>query len=369
MNELVDGVREIVAREIAPRAAEVDLRGELPEGFALKLGERGLAGLALPEGYGGVGADLATFGACLEALGGGCASSAWALVSHSGCARALLAFGADAQKERLLPALAAGRLLGSAMAGTEAAGGSSAAGTRTRARRDGDGWVLDGNKEFISLAGLADLFLVMARTGDEPLALGCFLVEKSDPGVSFGRREELLGVRGLPVGGIGFAECRLPAERLLGAEAGGLAVMGAMGAWGLVGAAAASLGIAAVALADATAYVKERVVAGASLSTLPGVQRALGELAFELAGARAHLAQAIRDVEGVKGPPLPLFRAKLAATEAAVRITDRAMALYGAAGYSRALPAERRARDVRAFTIHFANNEVLKDMLSKAAVA
>ncbi len=368
MEEVLAGVRQFVAAEIAPRAVEVDRTQQLPAGLFRKLGEHGLAGLAVPERWGGVGVDLATFGACLEAVGGACASTAWALLAHSASARTILAFGSDAQKERLLPALAAGQLIGSALAATEAGGGSSLTGIRTSARRDGDGWVLNGSKEFISLAGVADLFVVMARTGEAPPALGCFLVEQHDGGFSVGRREELLGVRGVPVGGLVFAECKLGGERLLGAETGGFAVMGSMGAWGMVGAASAALGIASMAIEEATSHVKERVVDGTPLASLPSVQARVGDLRIEMARARAHVSQAIRDVEGLKGPPVPLFMAKLATTESAVQVVDRCATLYGAAGYSRALPAERRARDVRAFTMHWGNNEVFRATIRKGSL-
>lgn len=250
MQDLLDSVRRFCAGEIAPRAAEVDRSGRLPEGLFAKLGTQGLAGLALPARWGGIDADLALFGGCLEIIGGACASTAWALLAHTLSTRAILTAGTEAQKERWLPALAAGRSIGCAMAGTEAGGGSNPLGIRTRARRDGDGWVLDGSKAFISLAGLADLYVVMARTAEPPAALGCFVVERGDADFGFGRREELLGVRGVPVGELAFSDCGLPGDRLLGAESAGLVVMGAIGAWGLVGAASAALGIAGARVHD-----------------------------------------------------------------------------------------------------------------------
>lgn len=369
MQEVIDSVVRFVAGEVAPHAAEVDRSGRLPEGFLRKMGEQGLAGLAVPTRWGGVEADLATFAACIEIVGGACASTAWILLAHGMCARAIVGAGSDAQKDRLLPALAGGRLLGSAMAATEAGGGSNPLGIRTRARREGDGWLLDGSKEFITLSGLADVFVVMARTAEPPPALGCFLVEKGDSGFSFGRREELLGMHGVPVGGLAFTDCRLGGDRLLGADTGGLAVMGMAGAWGLAGAAAAAIGIASVALDETVAWLKERTVAGTPLAGLAGVQEAVGDCRMALASSRAGLAQAIRDLPAIKGPPLPLFMAKLAATESAVRVVDRCMTLHGVAGYSRALPMERRVRDVRAFAIHWGNNEVLRDNIRKASLA
>ena len=369
MQEVIAAVRQFISREIAPRAAEVDRTGQLPDGLWRKMSEQGLAGLVVPEHWGGSNADLATFAACLEALGGACASTAWILLAHCASARAILAAGSDAQKDRLLPALASGRLLGSAMAATEAGGGSNTTGIRTRARREAEDWVLDGSKEFITLSGLADVFVLMARTGEAPTSLACFLVEKGDGGFTFGRREEMLGLRGVPVGGLSLAGCRLGGDRLLGGETGALAVMGAFGPWGLVGAASAAVGIAVAALEDAASYVNERVVAGTRLATLLGVQAIVGDLRMETSGARALIAQGIREIDGKKGPPLPLFMAKLSATESAVRVVDRCLALHGAAGYSRALPVERRVRDVRAFTIHWGNNEVLRDTIRKASLS
>lgn len=287
MKEMIEAVRKFTAGEIAPHAAGVDRSGQLPQGLFRTLGEQGVAGLAVPQKWGGIGVDLASFAACLEVIAAGCASTAWVLLSHSASARTLVGAGTDAQKDHYLPQLASGQMVGSAMAGTEAGGGSNPMGMRTRASHDRGGWVLEGGKEFISLAGAADLYVVMARTGEPPPALGCFLVEKADTGLAFGRREELLGVRGVPVGGLALAQCRLGGERLLGAETGGLAVMGAMGSWGLAGAAAAAAGVAAAALDETSAYLRERVVAGAALASLPGVQSAMGELRSELAGARA----------------------------------------------------------------------------------
>lgn len=368
MKEMIETVRKFTAGEIAPHATDIDRSGQLPEGLFRKLGEHGLAGLVVPSKWGGVGADLSSFAACIEVIGGSCASTAWALLSHSACARTIVGAGSDEQKDRYLPQLASGQYIGSAMAATEAGGGSNPTGMITRARRNENNWQLDGGKEFISLAGMADLFVVMVRTAEPPPALGCFLVLKTDAGLSFGRREEFLGVHGVPVGGMSFSKVQLKTDRLLGAEAGGLAVMGAMGSWGLVGAAAAAIGIASTALDETNTYLKERVVAGTSLASMPKVQSTMGELRMELAGARSRLAQAIFDVEGLKGPPLPLFMAKISATESAVKIVDRCMTLFGAAGYSREFTIERHVRDVRAFTIHWGNNEVLRDTLVRGSI-
>lgn len=369
MQDMLESVQRFVAAEVAPQATAIDRTEQLPEGLWDKLAAQGLSALAVPTRWGGVEADLPLFAACFETLGAACASTAWTLLAHALAARALAVAGTPEQQERLLPGLASGQLKGSALVVTEAGGGSNPAVMGTRARRDGRQWQLDGSKQFISLAGAADLYVVMARTADTPGTLACFLVESGDAGFSCQGREDLLGVRGVPVGSMLFEQCRLPEDRLLGAENGGFGLLGAAGGWGMVGAAAAALGMAQASVQEVSAYLREREVGGAVLSSQPGVQQRLAQMHGELTGARARLDQAIASLGRVPGPPLALFTAKVEATEAAVRVIDICLGLYGGIGYSRELPLERRLRDVRAFTIHWGNNEVMRDSVRKMLAA
>lgn len=369
---LLRGIREFVAREVAPNAEAVDRSGELPPDLWRKLGAYGLLGLPIPTRWGGLGADLATNLAAIEALAGACGSTTWAYLVHCSAATAILAAGTEAQKDRYLPALAEGRLVGAAMAGTETGGGSNHLAIRTFARAEGDSYVLDGSKFFISQAGVADVYVAMVRTdhGNQPAALSCFLVERGDPGVSFPRREDTMGVRGVRIGEIVFDGCRLPAERLLGGLGGGIPVLLAISGYGGLGAAAAALGLAQAALDATRAHVKTRTVLDQPLAALAGVQVRLAEAYLDLAAARALVDAAVAWREsGAKGPPLPAWAAKIAATEAALRVIDRAIALHGAIGYSRTLPLERAYRDARAYCLHFGNNDTLRDNLAKALVA
>lgn len=370
--EIVRSIRELIAREIAPAAARVDEKGALSDGIWRRFGEHGLAGLIVPARWGGVGADTPTFLAAVEALGAACGSTAWAYLAHCAAERAILAVGSDAQKDRWLPGLVEGKWVGAAVAATETGGGSNPLAARTVARPDGDGFVLDGAKHFITLAGAADLYLVTARTRDAPgpAALSCFVVEKGDRGVSFGRREETHGMRGVPIGEILLDGCRVGGDRLPGGPGGMMAILGAIGSVALLGAAATALGMAQASLDAATEYVKTRKVLGEPLAAQPGVQAIVGDARFDLAGARAWLARAVAwFADGGKGPPVVAWMAKVAVTETALRVIDRSLALHGATGYSRALPLERALRDARALCIHWGNNDVLRDTLRKMSVA
>lgn len=369
---LIDGVRDFVERELVPTARAVDREREFPADRWEKLGEHGLTGLVIPTSRGGIGADSSTWLAAMEALAGGCASTAWALLAHSTVATGILALGTEAQKEHYLPALASARLIGGTLAATETGGGSNAASIRTFARREGEDYILDGGKFFITQAGVGDVFLVIARTETaiEPGSLSCFLVEKNDPGLRFGEREETMGLRGVPVREIFFDSCRVPADRLLGKPGAGLDVVGAVSATSVFGAAAGALGLAQAAMTVTVAHLRERTIVDQPMARIPTIQAQMARVALDLEGARAWLASGLAWLEsGARGVPLPMWLGKVAITEAAARVIDRCLRLHGAAGYSQALPLERYSRDVRAFAIHWGNNDVLMDVAGKTVLA
>ncbi len=368
--QLVRGVREFVAREIAPEAEHVDRSGQLPPDRWRKMGEHGIMGLMVPSEWGGVGADMSTVLAAIEAIAAGCGSTAWAYLAHCTACTAILAAGTEAQKDRYLPALADGRMIGAAMVVTETGGGSNHESIRTIAREEGDSYVLDGSKFFITQAGAADVYLVLARTGETSGPISCFLVEKDDGGLTFGSREETMGLRGVEIREMVFDGCRVPASRMLGPVGGGVGVMGAGGGFPGIGAAAAALGLAQAAVEATRKHLKERTVLGQPLGSIPGVQAQMGEVQFDMVGARAWLEYALAwRSQGAKGPPVPAWMAKVAVTEAALRVIDRCMALHGAVGYSRALPLERYYRDARAFCVHWGINDVLRSRIGQMASA
>ncbi len=369
---MINSIRDFAAREVAPTAQEVDRSGQFPEDRWKKLGEYGLTGLMIPTEWGGLGSDRATALAAIESLAGACGSTAWALLSHSVVAAGIAALGSDAQKSRYLPALARADLLGGTLAATETGGGSNPASIRTFARREGNEYVLDGSKFFISQAGAGDIYLVMARTErtQGPHALSCFVVEKTDAGLCFGKREDTMGIRGIQVREIFFDNCRLPVERLLGSVGEGSAVLGAVSSVAVLGAAAAATGVAQAAVDATIKHLRERTILDQPLAVNPAIQAHMARVALDLGGARAWLDRGLAWLEGgAKGAPLPLWMTKVAVTKAARRVVDHCLGLHGAAGYSRALSLERYYRDIRAFSIHWGNNDVLMDMVGKAVLA
>lgn len=198
----------------------------------------------------------------------------------------------------------------------------------------------------------------------------CLIALRDDPGVSFGAREETMGLRGLPICEIRFDACRLPADRLLGAPGGAMAVLGATGLVTVLGAAAAALGVAEAAFAATREHLQTRTILGQPLAANPAVQAAAVRIASDLDGAHARLAHGLAVMQsGVQGPPVALWLTKIAVTEAAADITLRCQKLFGAVGYSSALPIERHVRDVIPFGIHWGNNDALMDMAGKMLFA
>ncbi len=366
--EWMDGIQAFVAREIAPHAQALDRSGELPADYWPRMGAFGLTGLRVAQAHGGLEADLDTYFHALTTLAGACASSAWMLIGHTVVCAGIAALGSETQKACLLPRLASAEWVGGTLAMTEPTGGSSPAAVRTQARVDGEDYVLDGGKFFITQAGAADLYLVMAHVADAP-GLSCLLVQKTDPGLVFGQREHTLGLHGVQVREMHFEQCRIPRKRLLGAAGGGGAIMGVIGGVGVLGAGAAALGIAQAALEQTRGFLAERQVAGRALASIPAVQTQVAQLAFELESARAWLGHGLAWLSAPQGAPLPVWMAKVAITRTAARIVDQCLGLHGAMGYSQALPLERYLRDVRAFQIHWGNNEVLMDTATQTLFA
>ncbi|MFA5522588.1 MAG: acyl-CoA dehydrogenase family protein [Castellaniella sp.] len=359
--ELMDGIDVFVSRELASGAEALDRSGELPDGYWRKMGEFGLTALLVPEAFDGLAADTETYCAALAKVAGACASSAWMLIGHSVVCAAISALGSDAQKSRYLPRLARAELVGGTLAMTETGGGSNPAAVVAQARQEGNTIILDGGKFFITQAGGADVYIVMARMPDTP-GLSCLLVEKDDAGLSFGQREHTLGLHGVQVREMHFDQCRLPSDRLLGVAGGGGAIMAVLGSAGVLAAGAAALGMAEAAVQQTRAFLEARIVAGQRLADIPAIRTRMVQMVLELEGARAWLGHGLDWLRNPRpGAPLPLWMAKVSLTRTASRLIDECLGLHGAMGYSQALPLERWWRDARAFQIHWGNNEVLMD--------
>mgnify|MGYP001112110470 CR=1 FL=1 len=359
----------IAKQELAPRAAEVDRKSTFPWDGVRKLAQAGFLGMMVPESMGGGGADNLSFVLAVEAIARGCASTASVFVAHAVVAGALTVAGTDEQKSRFLPALTAGRRLG-AYALTEPASGTNPFATTTKAVSNEDEFVVNGTKTFITSSEEAEVYVVILRTDKArtPADLSALIIEKGASGFSFGKKEDHMGLRGGSDGELIFQDCRVPRTNLLGAENGYFAILPKFEGLVMLGAAAISLGIADAAVDAAINHGKSREVAGQSIGNYQGVQYLVAEMNTALASAKALTYSAAEQLDG-KGwqppSPLPLYMAKLCATETAIDVTHKAMQVHGGTGYSRELPLERYYRDARGGTLHFLTSEMLKGMLGR----
>ncbi len=358
--------RKMAQEELATRAAQVDREQIFPRDGLGKLAEAGYLGMTVPKAMGGGGADTLSFVLVTEAIASGCASTALVFLTHAAVARALAAAGSDEQRDRILPALLAGRL--AALAATEPASGSNPLAITTKATSNGDEFVVNGNKHFITGAEEAEVYLVLVRTDQakSPADLSALVIEKGTPGFSFGKKEDNMGLRGTSDGELIFEDCRVPRTNLLGAENGYLAVMPKFVGLAMLGCAGISLGIAQTAVDAAIEHAKTREIAGQAIGQYQGVQYLIAEMSTALAAARALTYSAAQQLDGQQPPsPLPLYMAKLYATEMAIDVTHKALQVHGGTGYSRELPLERYYRDARGLTLHFTPSEMLKGVLGK----
>ena len=365
-------VREVVSDRIAPHAAEVDETATFPQAAYDALRSADLHAVHVPEEYGGNGADALAACLVIEEVARGCASSSLIpAVNKLGSLPVLLA-GTQAQKEQWLRPLADGTAL-FCYALSERDAGSDVASMRTRAVRDGESWILNGTKCWITNAGEGDSYTVFAVTdpdAERGRHISAFLVSKTDPGVSFSNGEKKLGIKGSPTREVILTDCRIPADRLLGARGQGMSIAMRTLDHTRVTIAAQALGIAQGALDLAASYVKQRVQFGKPISANQGVQFMLADMAMKLEAARAltYLA-AWKSERG--DADLTYFSAasKCVASDAAMAITVDAVQLLGGYGYTRDFPAERMMRDAKITQIYEGTNQVQRIVLARELLA
>jgi butyryl-CoA dehydrogenase len=355
---LREQVRRFAEERIRPGVAERDRERRFPQEIVRELGELGLLGMLVDEEHGGAGADVLSYAIAVEELARVCPATAVTVsVSNSVACWPISRFGNVALKSRALPELAGGAL--GAFGLTEPGAGSDPASLRTTARRDGDGWVLDGEKAWITNAGLARFYVVFART--DPAAgkrgISAFVVEAPAPGFSVGEPEHKLGLRASRTAPIFFDRCRVAAENLLGAEGEGLRIAMATLDHSRVGIAAQAVGIHQRALELAIAYARERVQFGVPISHHQAVAFKIAEMATELAAARA-LAHRAASAAHTKDAGRLAAEAKLYASEAANRACQASLQLHGGNGFHDDYEISRLYRDVRVTTIYEGTNEM-----------
>jgi alkylation response protein AidB-like acyl-CoA dehydrogenase len=369
---LRETVRELAEAKIAPFAAAVDAQARFPAEALAALTGASLHAVHVPEAYGGEGADALAAVIVIEEVARACASSSLIPAVNKLGTVPLLLSGSEELKHKYLPPLARGDALFS-YALSEAGAGSDAAAMRTRAVRDGDWWVLNGTKMWISNAGVSQYYTVMAVTepGRGARGISAFVVEKTDPGVSFGAPEKKLGIKGSPTRTVVLEDTRIPATRIIGAEGTGFKTALATLDHTRITIAAQALGIAQGALDYALGYVKQRRQFGQVIADFQGIQFMLADMAMRLEAARqlTYHAAALseRAMTGIRVPELTFISsaAKTMASDTAMAVTTDAVQLLGGYGYVTDYPVERMMRDAKITQIYEGTNQVQRMVMAR----
>jgi len=356
---------------VAPRAAEIDRTGEFPWDVINAAAELGLLGVPIPEEYGGVGADGLAFALLIEEIAGACGSTALTIAAHTGLVCVpLLLFGNEEQKRRYLTPLAEGKMLG-AFGLTEPQAGSDAGATRTAAVRDGNEFVINGQKVFTTNGSIAGVIIVTAVTDPEAGRRGIsnLIVPADAPGVSFGQDQEKMGLHGSVTSQVYFQDCRVPVENLLGRPGEGFKQFLQVLDGGRIGIGAMSVGIAQAALRAARNYALEREQFGQRIADFQAISFMLADMATQLEAARwlVYRAAWLKD----RGLPhtTEAAMAKLFASEAAERICHKAIQIHGGYGYTTEYPVERYYRDVRLTEIGEGTSEIQRLVIARRLLA
>jgi len=368
---LRDSVRRFAEEVVRPRAREIDESGEFPRGFFDQAGELGLAGVAVPEEYGGAGMDTVSYCLVIEEISRVCATSGVILsVNNSLVCDPLLKFGSEEQKREFLQPLASGAKLG-CFALTEPGAGSDAAGLRATATRDGDDYVLNGSKVFITNGTDADVALVFATLDPEKKHKGivAFIVPMDTPGMSRGGHEYKLGVNASGTTELSFEDMRIPAAQRLGEEGDGFKVAMSTLDGGRVGISAQAVGIAQGAFEEALAYAQEREQFGRPIAEFQAIQFYLADMATEIDAARFLTWKAAWTKDHRKRCTLEAAQAKLFSAEMAQRVTSKALQIHGGYGYTKEYNVERYFRDARITEIYEGTSEIQKLVIASQVLA
>ena len=366
--QLLEGIRRFVAERLRPLEAEVSETDAIPDAVVREMADLGLFGLSIPEQYGGLGLSMED--ECRVAIELGRTSPAFRSVVGTNIgigSQGLVMYGTPEQKAEWLPPIAAGEIITS-FALTEADAGSDSASVRTRAERDGDGYVLNGAKRYITNADKASLFTVMARTAPEiagAKGVSAFLVPADSPGLSIGRPERKMGQQGAHVCDVIFEDVRVPVANRLGVEGEGFTLAMRVLDRGRLHISAVCVGVAERLIADMVAYASERRQFGQAVSGFQLVQAMIAESKAEALAARALTLESARLRDSGANTTLEAASAKLIASEMVGRVADRAVQVHGGAGYIAEYGVERLYRDVRLFRIYEGSSEIQKLVIAR----
>ena len=359
-------VRALATDRIAPRAADIDRDDEYPWDLRELLAEHDVLALPFAEEYGGTGTGTLMLQMAVEELAKASAAVALILMIQELGTLPITLFGSDEQKEKWLPRCASGEL-SPAFCLSEPEAGSDPSAMRTSAVKDGDGWILNGQKNWITNAGVADFYIVFAKTDRESNRISAFIVEKNRDGFDPGKLEKKMGIKGSPTGQPSFTDVRIPAENLIGEEGRGMGVaLGTLERTRL-GAAAQAVGIAQGAIDYAVSYARERIAFGKPIIEMQGLQFKLADMETRTAAARELLYRACAGIDRAEpGIAKLTSMAKLFASDAAMYVTVEAVQVLGGYGYVNDYPIERMMRDAKITQIYEGTNEIQRVVIARA---
>ena len=369
--------KDFAENEVKPLAQDVDEEERFPKETVEKMAKFGFMGIPVPKEYGGQGCDILTYAMCVEELSKVCGTTGVIVSAHTSlCVDPILTYGTEEQKQKYLPDLASGRKIG-AFGLTEPGAGTDAQGQQTKAVLEGDEWVLNGSKCFITNGKEADVYIVIAVTGKIEKRgkflkeISAFIVEKGTPGFTFGTKEKKMGIRGSSTYELIFTDCRIPKGNLLGQQGKGFNIAMHTLDGGRIGIAAQALGLAEGALETTIAYVKERKQFGRSIGQFQNTQFQLADMATKVEAAKMLVYKAARKKDEYKTNPKVSYSveaamAKLYAAEVAMEVTTKAVQLHGGYGYIREYDVERMMRDAKITEIYEGTSEVQRMVISGA---
>lgn len=359
-------LKEFAETEIAPISEEIDEKAEYPYETVAKLGELGVMGMPFPQEYGGAGTDYLTYIMAVEEISKVDASHGVIVQTHNAlCCWPIFTYGTEEQKKKYLPDLLSGKKLG-AFGLTEPNAGTDAAMQQTTAKDMGDHWLLNGSKIFISGGGIADVYVIMAMTDKSKgnKGISSFIVEKGTPGFYRGKKENKMGIRGSIAAELVFEDCKIPKENLLGQEGKGFKTAMSSLDVGRLGIAAQALGIAQGAFDQTVAYMKQRKQFGRSLDKFQALAFEMAEMKTRIDGARFILYNACNTRDRGLNSTVEAAQAKLACSETASYVVDKAVQFHGGYGYIKDYPVERMYRDQKITEIYEGTSEVMKMVIS-----
>ncbi|MCF8083559.1 MAG: acyl-CoA dehydrogenase [Deltaproteobacteria bacterium] len=363
-------VRDFARDVVLPTAAERDRTQAFPSESLKQMGELGLMGMNVPPEYNGAGVDTVSYSLALQEIAYACASTAVVMSVHNSVACGpIYLYGSDYLKETFLKPLAAGQKIGS-FALTEAGAGSDPASQKTRAVRDGDTYVINGSKMFITTGKNSDLTVVTAYTdkGQRHRGISAFVVEKGTPGFSVGKEEEKMGLRASDTAELIFEDCRVPARNIVGREGDGFVIAMTSLDGGRIGISSQSVGVAQACLDAAVSYAKQRVQFGKTIAQFQGIRWMIADMATQIEAARllTFNAASMRDRgENYSGAA---SMAKVFASEMANKVAYQTIQIHGGYGYIKEFPVERYYRDVRVFTIYEGTSEIQRKVIANHVI-